>query len=151
MAVRMSAKNAEKAEQMARLRDWIKPGDTVYTVLRDVSRSGMSRTISLVIIKDGEALHPNYAAATVLDRRVKSGFNDGIVCQGGGMDMGFELVYNLSRVLYPEYQCTGETKCKSSDHQYDSRTKSRGPYSSDQGAPVVITHKDGYALSQRWL
>ena len=43
------AQKAEQAEAIAKLREWLKPGDTVYTVLEHVSASGMSRTIKVVI------------------------------------------------------------------------------------------------------
>lgn len=38
----MRYSKTEQAEAFARLRDWLKPGDTVYTVLDSVSRSGMT-------------------------------------------------------------------------------------------------------------
>lgn len=37
-----------KDEARKRLKEVLKPGDTVYTILRHVSRSGMTRHISLV-------------------------------------------------------------------------------------------------------
>ena len=77
-------------------------GSTVYTILRHVSSSGMTRVISLVTIdKDGVVLHPNYSAAKFLKMRLttKHG-SDGIVVTGCGMDMGFHLVHNLSSALY---------------------------------------------------
>jgi hypothetical protein len=43
------AKQAEVAEAIAQLREWIKPGDTVYTILDSVSRSGMSRQIRVIV------------------------------------------------------------------------------------------------------
>src|SRR4051812_45826422 len=99
----------EKEQALENLRNWIKPGSTVYTVLRHRSASGMSRVISLVVIlpaeKKGEApriVHPNWAAAKVLGRTIatKNG-SDGIRVGGCGMDMGFELVYSLGRALWP--------------------------------------------------
>ena len=45
----MAATKAEKAEALARLREWLKPGDTVYTILEHVSSSGMSRAIRFVL------------------------------------------------------------------------------------------------------
>ena len=66
----------------------------------------------------------------------------GVKVGGAGMDMGFHLVYVLSRELYGSgYQCVGE-RCPSNEHVnpgplrnvYDGRT-----------------HKDGYALRHRWL
>lgn len=40
-------KRTEKAGAIARLRDWIKPGDTLYTVMRHRAASGMSRSIDV--------------------------------------------------------------------------------------------------------
>lgn len=45
---------AEKDEAAERLREILKPGDTVYCILRHVSRSGMQRRISLYTLHDGE-------------------------------------------------------------------------------------------------
>ena len=42
------AQQAERDEAREKLRKWLKPGDTVYTVLRHVSRSGMMRTIQVI-------------------------------------------------------------------------------------------------------
>ena len=80
------AKQSEIEIQKANLRKWLKPGDTLHTVLDHVSQSGMSRDIRVVIItKDGEVLHPNYAVSTVLGYpRAKRG--DGMRVGGGGME-----------------------------------------------------------------
>lgn len=95
------AQKAEQQEAITKLREWLKPGDTVYTILRHVSRSGMQREISLVIInKGGEILHLNYSVAKALDYR--QGKRDGLIVGGCGMDMGLHLVYNLGRVLFPD-------------------------------------------------
>lgn len=118
---------SDRAEAIARLREWIKPGDTVYTILESVSRSGMSRAIRVLIptidgIRDGQGrgtatvdfIHPNHAVSVALNlRRAKS---EGVIMGGCGMDMGFALVYELSHTLYPEYQCLGKGKCPSNYH-----------------------------------
>ncbi len=96
---------AEVEEARAKLRDWLKPGDTVYTVIDHVSRSGMSRNIRVVVLKaDGKgkepvALHPNHSVAVVLGYgRAKRG--DGLVVGGCGMDMGFHIVHSLGYALW---------------------------------------------------
>jgi hypothetical protein len=94
------AQKAEQQEAIAKLREWLKPGDTVYTILRHVSRSGMQREIGVAINKDGAILHPNYSVAKALDMR--QGKRDGLIVGGCGMDMGFHLVYNLGHVLFPD-------------------------------------------------
>ena len=95
----------EVEEQRANLRKWLKPGDTVYTIVDHVSRSGMSRTIRVVLMKceDGQArdIHPNYAVSAVLGYpRAKRG--DGFVVGGCGMDMGFHVVHSLGYALFGE-------------------------------------------------
>ena len=46
--------DADRQEAVKELRKMIRPGQTVYTVLRHVSRTGMSRGIDVYIIKNNE-------------------------------------------------------------------------------------------------
>ena len=91
-----------KVEQdKAELRDMLGATPNVYTILRSVSSSGMTRHISLKIVHKGELIDITYLASRVLGDKIseKLGFNT-IKMNGCGMDMGFNLVYNLSSVLY---------------------------------------------------
>lgn len=136
----MSSK-AEKAEAIARLQEILKPGDTVYTILRHVSRSGMSRSISLVKMgENGPHTLDSYVCRAGLGTYDRN--NSGVKVGGCGMDMGFHLVYNLAWTLYPTgHDCTGE-HCPSNDHHNQ-------PYPAKDGTGH---HKDGgYALVQSWL
>ena len=134
----MKYSNQDREQALARLREWIKPGDTVYTVLRHVSRSGMQREIGVGLLKDGVDLHPNWAVACALGERL--GKRDGVIVGGCGMDMGFHLVYNLSYVLFPQgLACTGKN-CNSNDHSNGDRNYKRHMHKSG-----------GYALRHRWL
>lgn len=115
---------AERAEAIEKLRAWFPKGSTVYTRLESVSKSGMSRVISisgysrnadgsLCLDSEGEPyrIHPNYSAHLALAWPLSKSGRDGIRVGGCGMDMGFHLVYTLSHIL----------------------------------------HGDGYALKHRWL
>lgn len=143
---------AAKLEALAKLREWIKPGDTVYTVLDHVSASGMSRAIRVVLLDcaDGRVtdLHPNWSVGKALGLRhwKRNGREqDALVVGGCGMDMGFHLVYSLGRVLYDGFGCVGRG-CPSNDHSNGDRDYT--PHTI--GAPHF--HSDGgYALRQRWL
>ena len=65
-----TAKEREREEALARLREWVKPGDVVHCVLRHVSRSGMCRRVSLLkILADGGARTMDGSVATVLGLR----------------------------------------------------------------------------------
>lgn len=111
-------------EAQAEIRRLLKPGDTVFTILRHVSRSGMSRRISL-LTGDLQQLD------RLIDRagwgRVSKN-HEGLVAGGCGMDMGFALVYNLGRAVWPD----GTPE----------------PHGSRNGAP---DRDGGYALKHSWL
>lgn len=141
------AQQAEQTEAIAKLREWIKPGDTVYTILDHVSSSGMSRAIRVVILdhcqepdpitgkcRPCSPSHPNWAVGKALGMRhwKRNGREqDALVVGGCGMDMGFHLVYSLGRVLFPE----------------GFKVEGRGRNGDTSG-----WDKDGgYALNHRWL
>jgi hypothetical protein len=135
--MRISKQAQENA--VAQLRGLVRPGDTVYTVLRHVSRSGMSRSIDLYAVIDGEMRWLTGYAAQALETAIDKK-NGGLKISGCGMDMGFALVYDLSSTLWPKgFECIGDG-CRSNDHFNGDRNYS--PHS----------HRDGgYALRQSWL
>lgn len=174
---RVSKSDSERAEAIARLREWIKPGDVVYTILRHRSRSGMSRTIDVLGIDPSEkgaggsprvfAFGWNVAKALgwTFDRE-----REGVKVSGCGMDMGFHLVYAMSSAMFPEgFGCVGEG-CPSNDHSNGDRDYTphnageplSGPMSLGNRPTFVTTrlgpdarvhwHRDGgYAIRSRWL
>lgn len=125
-----TAKTTERNRCLDQLRKWLKPKMTVYTCLRHVSSSGMSRDISVHIVCDsGEILNVSAAAAGLLGWTLKE--RNGSWCvrvSGCGMDMGFHLVYSLGRVVWPD----GTPE----------------PHGTRNGEPDTC---GGYALNHRWL
>jgi hypothetical protein len=133
------SQQTERDDAIARLREWLKPGDTVYTILRHCSRSGMARVIELVTIKDNEPIFLGYNASLALGITYDQK-RDGVKVGGTGMDMGFHLVYTLSSTLWPDgFECIG-CSCTSNDHFNGDRDYT--PHHHTDG---------GYALKQRWL
>lgn len=96
-------KEARAAQAVAYLKEYLHAGDRVYTILLNVSRSGMSRHIDVVLPikhKDGTLgiYRISHLVADALDyRRAKDG---ALVVGGCGMDMGFHVVYSLGSVLW---------------------------------------------------
>ena len=89
-------------EQLELIKSYgIKEGMTVYTVLKHCSKSGMTRAISLKAVnkKSGDIIQLDYLAVKlgVGNFNKKHG---GITVGGCGMDMGFDLVYRLSRKVF---------------------------------------------------
>ena len=138
----MTVKQARKGECKARLLEILKPGDTVYTILKHVSRSGMYRVIDLYVIEDNGPRRITGLAADLLGGYDKR--HEGARAGGCGMDMGFHLVYNLGRVLFPNgVSCAGKGRCNSNDH------RNPGP---DRDKYNGQTHKDsGYAFRHSWM
>jgi hypothetical protein len=90
------------------LTHYVKAGTKVYTIMRHVSSSGMSRNISLVIANGDEVIDITYYAAHALgDKLIESKGHRAIRVNGCGMDMGFDLVYNLSSVLFTGQERAG--------------------------------------------
>jgi hypothetical protein len=139
----MSVLTPTEKEAFTELRKIVRPGDTLYTVLRSVSRSGMSRSISVFKI-DAKGPHRlDGLLAAALGYKFDCD-NGGVKVGGAGMDMGFAVVYNLSAALYGHgtrgYGCRGD-RCPSNRHVND-RNAPRGK---------GVRHRDGYAVSQEWL
>jgi len=187
-----TARQMQQAEAEVRLRSWIKPGDTLYTQLQHVSRSGMMRTIQVIKIEctDGKPAlsYLGYNVALMLNDKYDRD-REGVKVGGCGMDMGFSLVYNVSQHLFGDgYKCLGKRKCPSNYHNnhrsmlncpnacwFDSesgvcvyyRKKSdgtqeetrsecttcneRGYIPNPEKERFNLIHKDGYAVSQKWL
>ena len=80
----------------------INKNETIYTILRGVSRSGMTRYIDCYIIRDNDPIMISGQVAEALGRtyNVKNSRPMGIISHGCGMDMGFELVYAYSCKLF---------------------------------------------------
>jgi hypothetical protein len=116
----------------------VKKNETVYTVLRSVSRSGMTRHIDCYIIRENKPYCINYEVEEVTKRRRSK---DGSIVVGGcGMDMGFALVYAFSYALWPKgYECSGQD-CHSNDHF--NGDKNYTPHHHSDG---------GYCLKQEWM
>ena len=141
MAVHTNARDAARNNAIQTLRDQIKPGTTLRTILRHTSRSGMSRSIS--VVHDGEDI--TYLVARALGDNIDQR-HDGIKVPGAGMDIGFRLVYSLSQTLFPlGFDCLGDRtadlpRCPSNDHS-----------NGDRDYTPHLHQSGGFALRQRWL
>jgi hypothetical protein len=154
----------------------LKPGDVLYTTTLHTSRSGMTRHIKVTQVSDGKPHDISGLVAIATGQRTAP--NGGIIVGGCGMDMGFSVVYDLSRTLFPKgHNCTGEHGCPSNDHSNDYGSAS---HRADEALGVDVhgrrerftewrakvqeyldgplgyyperVHSDGgYAISQRWL
>lgn len=79
----------------------IAEGDTIYTILRHVSRSGMQRQVAVVWFKGDYPLHPNWATSILTGYRLnRGGLRDALIVNGCGFDAAGALVADLSHALF---------------------------------------------------
>lgn len=103
MAKRTKAEQERIEQAVTNLREMLKQGQTVYTYLASVSRSGMSREIGVLIPSTNSSGEPTVRniSGWVADALDWKWTDRGAVKVGGaGMDMGFHLVYVLSSKLF---------------------------------------------------
>jgi len=89
-----------RQEAITKLQEILKPGDTVYSVVRHVSQSGRTRVIDFYIFQDNKPLYLSGYIAAALDMKRANKGHWGIKVSGCGMDMCFHVVYSLSMTLY---------------------------------------------------
>jgi hypothetical protein len=154
----------ERAEALERIRESLAPGDVVYCILRHRSRTNMSRVIQLVKMTEDGPRYLGWNAAKALGWSYDEK-REGVRVGGCGFDAGHELVYNLSRALWPQgYGCTGGN-CRSNDHSNGDRDRTpHGQFRPDLAVklpsglydPASQSYKHwhaagGYALRHAWL
>ena len=160
-----SKQDQEEARQY--LASILKPGQEVQTIVTHVARSGMSRSIKCYTIHKDGLRDITYAVARVQGATIDQS-RGGMKVGGCGMDMGFHVVYSLSRVLFRDgFRCAGRN-CGSNDHSNARRRVDRDdPSWVDDGRAYVdqpgylgpmprdgrSKHRGdgGYALNQRWI
>lgn len=139
------------------LKDLLKPGDTVYTLVTHASSSGMSRSIRVLIVRNNDICDITYDVSRVLGYRVDQK-NGGVIVNGCGMDMGFSVVYNLGYRLFPDgfgikgIRYDGFSNIlpwskESAKKLCDDGCKFRGSNGDTSG----WDDDGGYALKQRWF
>ena len=148
-----TTKAQQREESILYLHGMLTPGQDVYANVKHVSRSGMSRAISVHVITEEFGLgdvswHVAQAIGASFDRG-----RWGVKMGGVGMDMAYAVVYELGRALWSGgVPCTGSKtgytqsgrksknpRCLSNDHTNGDRVYRKGKI-----------HRDGgYALNKR--
>lgn len=112
------------------LRGLLAPGDTVHTVLRHVSASGMTRWLDLYVIRDNELRRITWNVCKTVGMPYSTRY-EALKVEGCGMDMGFHVVYELSHELYAD---TPEAETWRAEHE-----------------TATASTDAGYMLNHRWI
>lgn len=126
-----AGKAALLAESRAALLPMLTPDasgkKTVHTILTHCARSGMSRSIRLVVCGPDGPHDITHHAARLIGAKIDEK-HGGLKMGGCGSDMGFEAVYALGYALFPN----GTPE----------------PHSKRNGEP---DRDGGYAITHRWM
>jgi hypothetical protein len=97
----MKTKDEHYEESFKYLKKLFSRDTRVYTKIDRVSSSGMSRHISVYVARHNQVLNITWYVGHVVGYK-RNNDTGGLVVGGCGMDMGFHLIYTLSRYLYPK-------------------------------------------------
>lgn len=127
----------KKPNRTAMIGPWrVKPGDKVHIILRNISRSGMSRRMDFYLLRKDRLIYITGHVAKLTGYRQHT---DGTLKVGGcGMDMGFAVVYDLSSRLFPRGYYL---------------QKDEWPRNNDKiiKATGIDASGGGYALTHEWI
>lgn len=133
----------ERNDALARLREMLANVDEISTVLLFRSQSGMSRVIAPII---GGMWTVHNISALVAKAGIfpYSRNYPGLTVGGGGMDMGFHVVYTIGREVIGDqpWRCRGE-RCPSNEHV--------NPPQVDRGPGIIHIGDSGYRFRHYWL
>jgi hypothetical protein len=97
-----NGQTAERTAAIERLRQWLTPGQTVYTILCSRSASGMSRKVRIVLVNArGDVSQPTHLVAVALGRTPIDREGHWMIdVRGAGFDAGHSLVQDLARTVF---------------------------------------------------
>lgn len=121
-----------KDDAISALKPMLRTGMAIKTTI-DYGR-GLTDYVRVFISHKGEVRDITMLAAAAIGASLDK---YGRIRMGGyGYDKGFEVVYQLGRVMRPDFRCTGTHRCPSNDHvneRRDSDGYRRGRRHSDGG------------------
>jgi hypothetical protein len=92
------ALTSEQTKALEFLRQFLRKGTKVYTVLRHVSTSGTSRFIDLYVVKQNEPIRLTWSASVMLEWTY-SRQREALRINGCGTDVGFQAVHTLGEIV----------------------------------------------------
>lgn len=91
-----------QTEARETLSEILTPDSTIYTIIRHVSSSGMQRQIDFYVIQNDTPRCISFYVAALLQLSYSNKY-EAVTVNGCGMDMCWNTVYNLSRVLFTDH------------------------------------------------
>jgi len=89
----------EKQIAYNNLKEYVNEGDTIYTIVKKVAPSGMSRQMSVIVRTDTGISNISWWVARALGYRMCKG-RDCFSISGCGQDMGYAVAYDIGATLF---------------------------------------------------
>jgi hypothetical protein len=96
------ARLLESIEAEKHLKTLLNEGDTLYTIVKKVSPSGMSRQIITLIRTESGIRNISWLVATAQGYRRNHSDRNWFTISGCGMDMGAAITFDLSFLLFKD-------------------------------------------------
>lgn len=124
----LNKQHSKRQDALNDLHGLLVPGSTIYAIARHTSQSGMSHWFDFYTIENNELLRLTYQICMACEYKDDARHGYALKTSGCGMDMAFQVVYNLGQAMWPD----GTPE----------------PHSNRNGEP---DHVGGYALKLRHL
>ena len=102
---KLKALNKQHSKQLDALSDLhglLQPGSTIWAIERHTSQSGMSHWFDFYTIKNDELLRLTYQICMACYYKDDARHGYALKTSGCGMDMAFQVVYNLGQAMWPD-------------------------------------------------
>ena len=96
-----ATQNKQELAALADLHALLKPGSTIWSLNRHTSASGMTHCFDFYTIQANELIRLTYLICVVCDYK-QHPKHGGLKTTGCGMDMAFQVVYNLGVTMWPK-------------------------------------------------
>jgi hypothetical protein len=93
--------NQQQLAVLADLHHMLPPGSTIWSLHRRSSASGMTHWFDFYTIRDNELIWLTYQIC-IACRYPYDTKHEALKTTGGGMDMAFQVIYNLGQAMWPE-------------------------------------------------
>ena len=80
----------------------LKPGATVWSLNHHTSASGMTHCFDFYTIQDNQLLRLTHLICVVCEYRQDTRHGYALKTTGCGMDMAFQVIYNLGQAMWPD-------------------------------------------------
>ena len=101
----MEIQTTEEIKHHYHLIHELKEDQTIYSIIRHVSKSGMTRHIAFFYIDNQRPYWITYDVSELLGYKMNK-YHDALIVGGCGMDMAFSVVNNLEGYLNEYYKKT---------------------------------------------